>query len=602
MLPFRTEDQTTVTLRLARRYGKGAVHYDRVELIEDDRVRIGDVSPAPNPFPETTAFEQTNGYLVSAQPWLRSVYPTYYPARDEIGRVPVCRLAPGEYEPLTLSLTALRAMEGVRVSLAGDLKGPGEATLAATNISVGIVRTMTRWLTNREPLTPGQRFERTPTFIYPNQAFDVPARETSRLWLTAYAPEAQSPGLYEGALTIAPSNAPSSRVSFRIEVLPIELVRPEPTYLMYFSHIFLDESFRNEPFMHRALADMRAHGMNANFIYAELERQQPDGSWTIDLERPGDPNSLPRQMERLKAAGMLGQNRPQTLISMEVARHGQLFNQEKLVQAVGDLCRQRGWPEMLWYLVDEPGTPQQFELARKLTEIVHRVPGARTTTAVIPKELVDCYDVWVPGIPGQMRELRELSALAAKGPKELWSYNCTWNGNNPINDRLYAGYFMWATGVRGNWQWCYTDTTASRIGAAAGTSPRLTDKMDLGAIACLEDPWYAVYVLPTREANIPTLGFEARREGIDDYRYLQTLSEAVAKAMKSDDPRTRERAAEAQAFLDAVKVRTYPPEEQVVPQSNSGQNWMLMHPGLKPEDYDAIRWRAVDFILELRGP
>ncbi|MBU0611368.1 MAG: hypothetical protein KKI08_26045, partial [Armatimonadetes bacterium] len=54
ILPFRTDDQTQIGLYVGRRYGASAIRFDAVELIEDDTVKIGDVSPQPSPFPELT--------------------------------------------------------------------------------------------------------------------------------------------------------------------------------------------------------------------------------------------------------------------------------------------------------------------------------------------------------------------------------------------------------------------------------------------------------------------------------------------------------------------------------------------------------------------
>jgi len=72
-LPFRTRDQTRIGIHLGRRYGRGEIWYDAVELVEDDTVRIGDVSPRPNPFPTPTRAEERRGYIISRRHWMTSV-------------------------------------------------------------------------------------------------------------------------------------------------------------------------------------------------------------------------------------------------------------------------------------------------------------------------------------------------------------------------------------------------------------------------------------------------------------------------------------------------------------------------------------------------
>jgi hypothetical protein len=170
--------------------------------------------------------------------------------------------------------------------------------------------------------------------------------------------------------------------------------------------------------------------------------------------------------------------------------------------------------------------------------------------------------------------------------------HCQWNGSEPANGRFYCGYHTWTAGLRGNWQWCYTEGYKG--------SASLADELEL-KLPFYEDPWYVNYVLPTPQGNIPSLGWEGRREGIDDYRYLQTLRQAAAAAEKSPNAELRQQADEARQFLLEVEQRTrLPPQRQ--PATNAGQNYgFAMHPGLQAHDYDAIRERAAEFIVRLGG-
>lgn len=588
VVPFRTEQQTQVSIYAGRRYGTGAVLFDGIELVEDDSVKIGDVSPKPNPFPKLTAAEQARGYVTSPQSWMRPIYPTFYPARNEIGKPLECRLAPDEYEPVTLALTAARDLKGLEVKLAGDLKGPQGQKLPMSLVNLGVVRTITRWQTNSAPLKPGQRFERLPLLIYPNQPFDLKAQETGQVWATVQAPDGQRPGKYEGALLISTVGAAPLAVPLRVEVLPVKLAPAEPTYGIYYRHLEVPKEYQTEDFFKRCVADMKAHGMNSFCIYAWLERKNADGKWTVDLEQGGSALSLPNQMTRLQEAGLLEGKHPLMLLSMESASNGRLFTEDQVVRAAEELRRQRDWPEFLWYLVDEPG-PSRFDMARQLTGFVHRVPGIRTTTAGVRDELAECYDVWIQSTPSRT-SVEQVKEIAARG-KEPWAYNCTWNGSQPANDRFFTGFHMWTTGLRGNWQWCYTEGQKG--------SSRLSDELKV-PLPYYEEPWYVQYVLPAPEGNLPTLGWEGRREGIDDYRYLQTLRDAVAAAGKSGNKAKKQTAAQAQRFLTEVRTRTTRTQTPL-PGTNSTQNYgFSMQPGLQFEDYDRIRRQAADYLIKLQ--
>ena len=160
-----------------------------------------------------------------------------------------------------------------------------------------------------------------------------------------------------------------------------------------------------------------------------------------------------------------------------------------------------------------------------------------------------------------------------------------------MNDRFFAGYHTWTHGLRGNWQWCYTEKGAGRVTADG--------ELQLG-LPTYEDPWRVSYVLATPDSNVPTVGWEARREGIDDCRYLQTLRELCRKALKSTAADKRRIAREAEAFLSQVEEQT-PRHVRPAPVLQLEYVYdFLYHPGLRSKDYDAIRQSAADHIVKLQ--
>ena len=590
VLPFRTGDESRIGIYVGRRYGKGEIWFDAVELIEDNSVRTGDVSPRPDyPFPTAIPAEQQRGYIVSCRNWMQLVYPSMYPTRGETSQELTCRLSPDEYEPVTFSITSLRGLRDLKVGIAGNLRGPEESVLQAGNVTVGVVRTITRWLTSGKPLKPGQRYERRPFFVFPNHPVNIPARETREFWLTVFAPPNLPPGRYTGSVNVSASGAAAFELPLHVDVLPIKLALPEVTYGMYYRHQKQLPEFQNDEFFRRSLADMKAHGMNSFSVYADLTEKKADGTLALNADG-GSPYhykdrscGLNWQMNFLGECGLLSSSHPLLLLA-----DWSFYNNVELVESLKAYRIQKNWPEFLIYLVDEPSSPKRRELAKKLNDLVHKVGGVRTVTAMgKPKDLASYYDVWIT--TGTQID-SDLVALCEKMEKEMWSYICTWNGCQPRNDRFYAGYNMWTERIRGNWLWCYTE--------GVGLPPDGKVKLRLPGY---EDPWNVTYVLPSRDANIPTLGWEARREGVDDYRYLQTLREAARRALNSEDERSRRQALAAESFLKDVEQRTRIPARKgrcaSYPEYAYG---FLMHPDLKPEDYDDIRRRAADHIVKLQ--
>ena len=589
ILPFRTGPQNSIRTYAGRRYGQGEILFDAIDIVQDDGVEIGDVSATPNPMPEPTPEEGDRGFILSSRPWGERVAPANCPRRDDVTSAITCRLTPGEYEPLTFAVTALRELRELRVTIPADLVGPEKRCIPREHVRVGVMRSVKRWLTNSAPLQPGQRFERLPLFIFPGQPVAVSASDTQRFWLTVHAPPDTLPGRYTGSVRVETAAGTAATLTLIAEALPFRLAEPDVTYGMYYRHSHQESQFRTEAFLDRVLADMKAHGMNSFSVYADLSEKQADG--TARLSRNGGTPyhyadrscGLNWQMQKLAQGGLLQPGHPLLLLAD--------YRFTTSVDLIRELYETRDpdWPEFLLYLVDEPHTEKQREQAKRLNALAHTVPGVRTTTALaIPGELADCYDVWI--VSTSVAEFAEVYELAREKKRELWAYNCIWNGSQPLNDRYYTGLYTWWAGLRGNWQWCYTEGCKGTADFSAALNLR---------IPYYEDPWYATYVLPTPEANIATPGWEARREGIDDYRYLLTLKQELAKAKANDKYRSHAAVTQASRFLRETTAAARRPDAELPAALPERTYSMLLHPGVNAADCDAIRSRAVKHIVAL---
>ena len=74
------------------------------------------------------------------------------------------------------------------------------------------------------------------------------------------------------------------------------------------------------------------------------------------------------------------------------------------------------------------------------------------------------------------------------------------------------------------------------------------------------------------------------REGMNDHRYLQTLSNLIAKAEAGDSAEAKAKAAEAKAFIDAT-MEPVDLEKKTSPYSNA--------------DLDGFKRKLAQFIGEL---
>ena len=159
-----------------------------------------------------TATDRARGYLTFARDYMEDVYYNDTPRRDEIDK-PVEGFAfAGEYEPLTLSVLPLKELGKVTVCIS-DLEGPSGAVIPASNISVGFVSNRIA----RETME-GSIYTIEPRLIMPWQVVDMPKGIARRFWLTVRVPYDAIPGVYQGQISIALENGELETVPVKFRV------------------------------------------------------------------------------------------------------------------------------------------------------------------------------------------------------------------------------------------------------------------------------------------------------------------------------------------------------------------------------------------------
>jgi len=217
---------------------------------------------------------------------------------------------------------------------------------------------------------------------------------------------------------------------------------------------------------------------------------------------------------------------------------------------------QQGWPELLSYGIDEPGYPARGGHAAfgKMHEELRKI-RIRTVTAMEAKAAYaypELLDVWII-YAGQVTP--ELCAEAERVGAEVWTYICHLWVCMPVWERYFAGLYMWVYDLQGNTLWHHYE----------------------------QSHFKHIWMRKTDKRPMPTVGWETRRDGIDDFRYLQMLEDSIAA--NPEKPKARE----AEKWLTSLRQRFL------------GVNPHLVWPG-KPiavDEFDRIRARAGDYIESL---
>lgn len=495
------------------------------------------------------AADRKRGYALFARDTGEVVLPGSAPRAGEAIASWSGFAAPGQYVSFRVSLYPLQDVGSVAATLSG-LAGPGGARIPVAPGDVGVVRYMERPLSTTE-----YRYTVAPVAVQPRNPMPVPAGVTTSWVVRLAVPAGAAPGLYRGALRLAPASGQPTQLPVTLRVVPIRLgPTPIPAGFyhldnVFWYHAFWIKSFGTDPWLReqavvserRRLALLREYGVSSLAFCDDGRtdlRVHADGA----VDSVGD-QSFVQWMDLYRDAGMgpmpwygfsgLGVD------YLDRGVYGAKLPQfspawDRAYRAIIDWAKAtekaRGWPELIMYLSDELSNEKAAgaEKGRQLVQRTKDIPGIRTVASLNGS----WEKVMLPGLKLAMPNhafpiTRETLAEIAAAGCELWLYN--------IGDsRVTWGLYPWRVGARGRFQWATGEYTAP------------WNPFDADSGYCM--------TRTTLDAPLPTLELIALREGIDDLRYLVATETAIAAARRSGRPRAIARADAAQRELDRIRA------------------------------------------------
>jgi len=590
--------------------GTGTFWLDDLELVSvDEMVKPKTVYVDEAEPPAPTAEESQRGFMLFSRNYLRALFPNAVP----LGRERVAELkaaaCPGEYEPIVFALRALRELRDVRVTVS-DLEGK-DGTIPADAVDMRSVRYhpkegQARWGPFNETLMD------VPLFLEQRDNMTMDTDTNQPVWLTVHVPDDARPGSYSGMVAISEANGPGATLPITVEVYPFRLAEPAGITFGMYTRLRSDPAWLAETF-----ADMRAHGMTSIGLCGNsgLAMSVQDGKVAIDWN--GE-SLLERNMAEYTRAGfpepmvwLMGGDVPafcEKIAPLDTDEFAEAYRQAiAAIRAHGD---EVGWPEIIYQPVDEPFEhAQSLDRAKRLLQILKSIPGIRTENDGMNGawrnfteefyQLSDCLCLHDgPTLDrGQldMDEWWEFREKTAQDGKLIWFYNIDLTAWHPEPVRFMTGFGLWNSKAEGIIEWAYM-------------FPVKED--DPGAV--YSQPGALLYRFPPApgESGGPTIGYEAVREGVDDYRYLLTLLKLVEAATEAGKGEVADGIWQPiQVRLDAAsfegckgragqgnwtgKCEVLPDGDRAVRGDHKIDNhWEF-------DDYDALRRRIAEGILRL---
>jgi hypothetical protein len=549
-----------------------------------------DPRPAPDPMPPLNEAMPRANAILYARHYLECIYPDTRPRAEEIVN-PAIRIfaTPGEYEPATFTLLPLADVSGVRVAVS-DI-GP----VPAGNIEVRRVR----YSMARPNYRVNYRYRIVPDILERvdrSARLDLKAGENTTFWLTVRVPEDAPPGIYNGTIRVGGSRG-AMTLPITLRILPFKL-REDPARLfaIYYRHPYdllagATDDVSRDYFRRRAdleHADMAAHGTRNITLSCYSPPADAQGNFRFNFDLLDQKLALWKKHE-FRGPVVMSINTGGVYQKYMKERFGshlrgvkdppEAFSREitAMVRAIEAERTRRGWPEFLYYPVDEPST--EAASVNFMVKVLQacRAAGVRTYVTADPTHeqfapMRPYIDVWCtqPFAPDRQTIQADMKARGV----EYWCYPNHVNGENdhtPVaGARMTYGFGFWRSGFLTLIPWIYSYSNGDPFNYLDGSAMDFFNRHEPDG------------------TPMPVAMWEAYREGYDDYRYIHTLQAAIAEARAGGQPAAISAADAAQRELqwvwDAIRV---------LPKYKDEGLWA-------PAEFDVYRWIIARQIMALQ--
>ncbi|NUQ61825.1 MAG: DUF4091 domain-containing protein [Pirellulales bacterium] len=464
--------------------------------------------------------------------------------------------AAGQYVSGTFAVRALRSFDALKAELE-QLDGPDGARLGPDAIDLRVVH-----LRKRNLVMPATRtaIEECPDLLLrddrtalppkgPQGGYGgglcvagVPAHQARQLWITVHVPPGSRPGIWKGRLRLTGEGPDASaELPVELEVMDLDLRPVEGYYSIYYPNQPVKEdrpSYVPPERFAAELADQVRHGLNSTTLYGGFET--------------------------LRAASEAGMRRAPCIMGWPGGDAAEQIRRAK----------ELGFDGLLYYGVDEPRTPEQVERClkesarrRKLDLPMMAAINSREAQEALRDAVSHpVYNIKVFDSPGN--EQVKYARLKGFQPISYWAASPAF----PLYYRLMSGLYNTACGYLGSAPWAYQDFPDDRL---------------------YTSPAHAMAYPDASGLPIPTLRWEAFRDGIDDVRYLQALDRAIAAAeARLGQPDAATKLAGALEEARRARAEHY--------QSISGR-WFQYTFRQQPGDPDRVRWAMAEATHRLRS-
>ncbi len=502
----------------------------------------------PSPLPA----ERRVGVIPFTRPEPFDIKPWSKPRDTERLRELRCYAAQGEITAVWFAVYALEPLRSLQVY--NDTRGIAADTASKTMVDV---RYAHFWAQRTD--WRGRTYYITPELLLPIRdgkaqfpakggtlewrSLDIPQGESRLFWIQVRVMPDCRPGTYTSTVFIQPEGREALQIPLRIHVYPFRLCKPADKRWLLYSDSWMLDNLPDDKLL-AALQEISDYGIDG---LTELPIGEIDLSELKQGRVRYNPAPLLRWHRLMRRAGLRGPHTIGTFIEEQVpARLGieADVNREwtppvreamrQIAQTVIRTLQPHRIPWM-FYGWDEPGP----ETIRALEQYrTWREAGADTYVTFYQRGTYEAAAQWMThpcfsvGLVGSQQNAQwAFEQCRAHGQKFYWYGSGCYLGQEGrmFPNRYLAGWLFWKTKADGQVSWTFVRPHEDPFNDFDGASVNSVEPKDQCTV-------YPELASPNDYKSIrgilPTIQWEALREGINDYRYLATLRNTIAYARK----------------------------------------------------------------------
>lgn len=540
-------------------------HNKFVELREQERFERGlkrlDHKPSAKLVSPPEKWKKL-GFVACPVNCLELVFPNSTVDYNRAGGELRCFEVPGQAEPVSFVIHAFEDLSNVQVKVS-DLRS-GTNLIPSENIQISkVAYNDQRWGWGRET-----KYGKCPDYLMPvGQNVNIKRGMTQQFWLTIDVPEQAKPGLYKGNVSILIEHRETYSIPLYVDVLAVKLFRSQVKHMVYHSPYF--RAFHRQPTA--VLQDMKSHGLIPIFYPRDQLTATLNGGLSVRL------NDFEYKLQIFREiypsvdtifVGLFDYDIVWKELAGPEPRYQREFPEFELVY--GRLLRKYAYLakkyslEVVFSFADEPN----FDLNRRrlsyLCSKIAQQNGFKTWCAyavyadvqlsLTPQEqmekinylrpLSEVLDIFICG----SIHIDDIAIRKIKKSGASLGYYTTYVGTSvrPVYNRFLHGLYPVVIGSNYVVSYAYRD---GLVDPYDDLDYRKQEKETTGS-----NDYLLTY--PTWKGEIlPTLSYEALREGVEDSHLISTMQIMSHRALRASDPNVVRLGKEAEEYLDGILKR-----------------------------------------------